>query len=97
MNCPFCGTEAKPGAIVCVGCQAEYRRAGFKTFAVILFVACIVLMFAAIQIEEYQKTHKISTFLEILYTLGLFGGFVGSVVFAFKKATAKLWYRRSRT
>ena len=44
-DCPFCGTEIKPGAVVCRGCQAEKVQPGPGCFT-FFFVAWLSLVLA---------------------------------------------------
>ena len=50
-ECPFCGTEIKPGAIVCRGCQAEKVQPGpgcFTFFFVLLLSSVLAYLPLAI-------------------------------------------------
>lgn len=46
-ECPFCGTEIKPGAVVCRGCQAEKVQPGPGCFT-FLFVLWLSLFLASL-------------------------------------------------
>ena len=48
-ECPFCGTEIKPGAVVCRGCQAEKVQPGPGCFT-FLFVLWLSLFLASLPI-----------------------------------------------
>ena len=83
-NCPFCQTEIKSGAVVCTGCQANYRNAGW-TFGN-LAIGFIGAMFALQGIFGVMRGD----------TLGAIIGFIigaAIIFFAGKRAYTTKWFR----
>lgn len=96
MSCPFCGTTINPGAIVCTGCQAEYRRGGIGAFfrGVVLFV--IGTMPVLLVFDKIEKGHKSPSIHIILMSIMCIL-MLATLIVPFKWALRKSWYRQSTT
>lgn len=85
MSCPFCGTTINPGAIVCTGCQANYRARGFDGFPT--FMLGLFVLFPAVGAFGCFSEHSTTGSL-------VFGTVAGVMLYVFVKyISKKFWFR----
>lgn len=81
-NCPFCQTVINAGAVVCTGCQANYRSKGIG--AVSLAFGLFGIMLTGVGAVTEGLMGKVIPIL-------IGGGFC---YMAYRMITNKKWYRR---
>lgn len=81
-NCPFCQTVINAGAVVCTGCQANYRSKGIGAVSLALGLFGVLMIgVGAVTVGFMGKAIPV-----------LIGG--GFCYMAFRMITKKMWYRR---
>lgn len=81
-NCPFCQTVINAGAVVCTGCQANYRSKGVGAVSLAFGLFGIMLIgIGAVTVGLMGKVIPV-----------LIGS--GFCYLAFRMITKKMWYRR---
>lgn len=81
-NCPFCQTIINAGAVVCTGCQANYRSKGIGAVSLAFGIFGLMTVGAGTTLEGFLG--KAVSFL-------IGGGFC---YLAFRMITKKMWFRR---
>lgn len=81
-KCPFCQTVINAGAVVCTGCQANYRNKGIGAVSLAFGIFGVMLAGAGTTLEGFSG--KVVSFL-------IGGGFC---YLALRMITKKMWFRR---
>lgn len=92
--CPFCGTEIKQGAIVCIGCGAHKgrRMEGDLMGNFLWYIPLVVMPFLLVALVMISVTTE-ST---LGWIITIVAGFIGYKIFrkGWRRSTETTWIRK---